>query len=62
MTEEEICVDLNSLSLVILYLHSTLKAFNVFIAMNLTFNTWNPKPEQGGGLGLFPSAKNLAAE
>lgn len=34
---EEICVDLKSLSLVILYLHTTLKAFHVFIAMNFDF-------------------------
>lgn len=30
--------------------------------MNSYFNTCNPKPVQGGRLGLFPSAKNLAAE
>lgn len=42
--EEEIYVELNSISSVLLYLHSTLKSFNISIAVNFDFNTWNPKP------------------
>lgn len=35
---------------------------DAFIAMSSDFKTWNFKPLQGCWLGLFPTAKSLAAE